>query len=143
LGKEEMTTDAKRTQKSGILRWLAPPKKKESAVIRIRGIGWFSLLKLLLIGYAFGSLPFVVLLNYVAFSAPNTLSEEVKGAISLPALLWVCPIAVFFAAWFTNLFVSFGLRIFGSVWPIEITVLIDDINEPNQPVQRTGADARR
>ncbi|HEY0966440.1 MAG TPA: hypothetical protein VGD88_03535 [Opitutaceae bacterium] len=137
-----MTPRTQNTHKSVISDWLARPKKKESTVIRIRGVGWFSLLKLLLVGYAFGSLPFMALLNYAAISTPGALSEEVKGAISLPAVLWVWPIAVFFAAWFTNFFVSFGLRIFGSVWPLEITVFIDEKRAPNQTPDPTAPSRR-
>lgn len=121
-----MTPRTQSRKKDGTFSWFTPTQKKENTIIRIRGIGWFSLLKLLLIGYAFGSLPFIALLNYAAISAPTALSEEVKSAISLPAVLWVWPLAVLVAAWFTNLFVGFGLRVFGAFWSLRIAVLVDE-----------------
>lgn len=130
-----MTSYTNGAQKSGVFRWFASRKNQESTVIRIRGIGWFSLLKLLLIGYAGGSLPFIALLNYAIISAPNALSDEVKKAISLPAVLWIWPVGVCLAAWLTNFFVGFGLRIFGSFWPLEIRVFLDakKTSEPPAP----------
>ena len=144
MGKERMPTNAQSTKEREVFRLITPAKKRASSVISIRGIGWFSLLKLLLIGYAFGSLPFIALLNYAAFSAPDALSEEMKKAISLPTVLVIWPITVFFAAWFTNFFVCIGLRIFGSVRPLKITVFIDEKTEPIQSAtDNSGAAPRR
>jgi hypothetical protein len=124
-----MRTPVPEAKKNTALRWLVRPKGREEMVVSIRGIGWLSLLKLLTIGYAFGSFPYIVLLNFAAFTQPGALNGEAKNAILFPRILVSWPVLSLCAAWFTTLFVYVGLKIFGAIRPMRITVLVDEKKE--------------
>ena len=121
-----MTTTIDQNDKKRDFLWPVVPKGQRCDTFTFRAIGWFSLLKVLTIGFAFGSLPFVVLLSWPAYTEPEVLPEYLVTAVTFPAVLWTWPVYAFVGAWITNFFVAVGIRLFGLVWPLRMKVLIDE-----------------
>jgi hypothetical protein len=114
----------------GPLTSLAEGKKRRPKVtLYIRGFGWFSLLKLIFIGYFFGTLPFLFLLSFASIVSPGILTKEIMNVVGLPGVLITWPVASLCAAWVTNFIFSVGFSIFCAFRSLSLTIIKDGLNK--------------